>query len=165
MAVLLRFEVAMKRPGDGLLKRMLRLMEVDHKYALVQGKPTRVLSLQYGAEYHIGLQILKSPLLNSSTECAAEWLSISMPGCLPLRFQVETVDHPGTVDIIISHPSWRYDSGGEHVPACTEVTAVCRLPENWEQTFGQVVASGTRQMVWRARCPTAEIPAPSGSWH
>ena len=90
-AVVLRFEVAMKRPGHGLLKRMMRLMEADHENIVVHGKSRRVLLLQSGAEYHIALQILKSPHLDSSTEHAAEWLSISMPGCLPLRIQVGTV--------------------------------------------------------------------------
>ena len=138
VAVLLKYEVAMKRPGHGLLKRMLRLMEVNHEYAVVQGKTTRVLSLQYGAEYHIGLQILRSPLLNSSTECAAEWLSISMPGCLPLRFQVDTFDHHRTFEVNVSHTSWTYESGGEHAPAkgVKLVSAGCqrigsRLLDRW----------------------------------
>lgn len=127
----------MKRPGHGLLKRMLRLMEVDLEYATIQDRSMKVLSLQYGAEYHIGLQILKSPLFNSSTECAAEWLSISMPGCLPLRFQVRCLDVPRTIDIIISYPSWTYKSGDEHAPM-PEVTiaAGCqrtgsRLLDRW----------------------------------
>ena len=91
IAVLLKLEVAIKRPTHGLLKRMLRLMEVDHEDMIVHGKARRVLSLQSGVEYHIGLKILNSPHLDSGTECAAEWLSISMPGSLPLRFQVNTV--------------------------------------------------------------------------
>lgn len=91
IAVLVKMEVTMKRPAHGLLNRMLRLVEVDHEDMLVHGNARRVLSLESGAEYHIGLQILKSPHLDSGTECAADWLSISMPGCLPLRFQVNTV--------------------------------------------------------------------------
>lgn len=87
-AVLLKIEAAMKRPGHGLLKRMMRLVEVDHEDIMIAGTARRVLSLQYAAEYHVALQILKSPSLGSSAACAAEWLSISMPGCLPLHFQV-----------------------------------------------------------------------------
>ena len=88
IAILLRLEAAMKRPDHGLLKRMIRLTEIDHEDLVVDGKARRVLSLQSGAEYHIALQILTRSREDSSRAYAAEWLSISMPGSLPLRIQV-----------------------------------------------------------------------------
>ena len=87
-AILVKLEAAMKRPEQGLLKRMMRLTEVDYQDMVVDGCMRRVLSLKVGTEYHVALQILRSPSSAGCTVFAAEWLSISMPGCLPLHFQV-----------------------------------------------------------------------------
>ena len=87
-AILVKLEAAMKRPEQGLLKRMMRLTEVDYQDMVVDGGMRRVLSLKLGTEYHVALQILRSPSSGGCTVCAADWLSISMPGCLPLHFQV-----------------------------------------------------------------------------
>ena len=105
IAVVLRFEVAMKRPGHGLLKRMIRLVETAHTDIVVDGKARRALLLHCGAEYHIALQILQSPHLDRSTTYAAEWLGISMPGCLPMRIQVSAVGIPERLTSFWGHTS------------------------------------------------------------
>ncbi len=59
ICVLVKFGELMPRPKEGLLKRMLRIVEVELVCADEGTHPA--LLLRSGAEYHIAMQLLQSP--------------------------------------------------------------------------------------------------------
>lgn len=78
----------MPRPKAGLLKRMFRLAKVEQMHT--GGSKGPVLMMRHNAEYHIGLQLVKSPLSMKSADLQrVQWLSLASQGgiapCVEVR--------------------------------------------------------------------------------
>jgi hypothetical protein len=91
-AILISLEQLMPRPRSGLLKNMFRLSKVARS-----NKGGRsVFHLHYGAEYHIGFQVLKSPKQAEQANDDAwmvKWARIASHATFPAHLKVSREWH------------------------------------------------------------------------